>query len=345
MRSSIFSFEHFRRYAALPRAERRWHAAVAAVLAAVVLLAPRLPALVYGASGCPNGTLGSAAVASLSDRTQVLFVGSSHVLFGIRPERYSVRAMNLATTWLDYTCARRVVEKHLPRVPDLKVAVIEYDELPLVADLVPGMIHAKDISALADLALCPLEMPAANPFQTLQVLYTAWASPLYNLPRLTPLGWQDRATVCSPLRHPPRGFSAGYYYTEGVTPASYDANAVYAALTKSARDAQVVDRNRRALQQTISMLRARGIKVVLLRLPHARDYVRPAIVAERWRELESSVAAQRRADAGLLVLDWGSNAEFQPRDFVDNHHLNAAGADKLAGLLDGRLRALCGAAR
>src|SRR5262245_23125950 len=96
MRSSIFSFEHVLRYAALPRAERRWHATIAAVLATVALLASQLPALVYGASGCTDGTLGSTAVASLSDRTQVLFVGSSHVLFGVRPERYSVRAMNLA---------------------------------------------------------------------------------------------------------------------------------------------------------------------------------------------------------------------------------------------------------
>jgi hypothetical protein len=344
MRSSIFSFELFRCYAALPRAERRWHAAMAAVLAAVALLAPRLPARVYGTAGCAGGTLGSAAVASLSDRTQVLFVGSSHVLFGVRPERYSVRAMNLAATWLDYACARRVIEKHLPRVPNLKVAVIEYDELPLVADLVPAMIGSKDISPLAELALTPLQMPVRSPLERLQVLYTAWAFPLNSLPRLTPLGWENRAQACTPLHHPPRGFSAGYYYTEGVTPASFDANAVYRALSKAASDGRVVDRNLHELQQTIAMLRARGICVVLLRLPHARDYVRPAIVAERWQKLQSSIAAQRRADAGILVLDWGDNAAFQPRDFVDNHHLNAAGADKLARLLDGRLRALCGAA-
>lgn len=340
MRSSIFSFEHFRRYAALPRAERRWHAAVAGVLAVVALLAPQLPKAVYG-SGCPNGTIGGAAVASLSDRTEVLFVGSSHVLFGIRPERYSVRAMNLAATWLDYTSARSVLEKNLPRVPHLKVAVLEYDELPLVADLVPGMINAKDVAPLADLALTPLEMPAANPFQTLEVLFTAWASPLNNLPRLTPLGWANRGDTCTPLRHPPRGFSAGYYYTEGVTPATYDPRPVYRALVSSASHARVVERNIDALQQTISMLRARGLCVVLLRLPHARDYVRPPLVAERWQELQRRVGGRN----DVVVLDWGSMAGFQAPDFVDNHHLNAAGADKLASLLDARLRALCGAAR
>ncbi|HEV8435615.1 MAG TPA: hypothetical protein VGR95_19555, partial [Thermoanaerobaculia bacterium] len=66
-------------------------------------------------SGCKGATLGSAAVASLSDRTEVLFLGSSHFLFGIRPQQYSVPSTNLAATWLDYSCIRRVVEKNLSR--------------------------------------------------------------------------------------------------------------------------------------------------------------------------------------------------------------------------------------
>ena len=338
MRSSIFSFEHFRRYAALPRAERRWHAAIAAVLAVVALLASQLPRLVYGASGCPDGTLGSTAVASLSDRTQVLFVGSSHVLFGVRPERYSVRTMNLASAWLDYTCARRVLEKHLSRVPHLKTAVIEYDELPLVSDLVPAMVGTNDLRPLTELSLDALDIPADDVVVKLRVLYTAFAFPITGLPRVTPLGWENRAEVCTPLHHPPRGFSAGYYFTDGVTPTSYDPKIVYQALTSAAQNARVVERNIGALQQTISMLRARGVCVVLLRLPHDRDWVRPPAVAARWRELQHSVGARN----DVLVLDWGESSAFQPRDFCDNHHLNAAGADKLAGLLDVRLRRLCG---
>src|SRR5207253_1264304 len=108
-------------------------------------------------------------------------------------------------------------------------------------DLVPAMIASKDLRPLTELALTPFDMPAANPLQTLQALYTAWAFPLTGLPRLTPLGWENRGQACTPLHHPPRGFSAGYYYTEGITPPSYDAKVVYAALSKAARDARVVD--------------------------------------------------------------------------------------------------------
>src|ERR1043165_3246438 len=100
------------------------------------MICSQIPARVYGPSGCEGGTLGSTAVASLADRTNVIFVGSSHVMFGVRPSRYSVPVTNLASTWLDYACARRIVEKHLPRVPNLKGAGIAYDEPPLIAHLV-----------------------------------------------------------------------------------------------------------------------------------------------------------------------------------------------------------------
>lgn len=343
MSSSIFSSEHLRAYAALPRAERRWHAAIAAVLAVTATICSQIPALVYGASGCQNGTLGSTAVASLSDRTKVLFVGSSHVLFGVRPQRYSVPTMNLAATWLDYSCARRVVEKLLPRVPNLNVAVIEYDELPLIADLVPAMVNAKDLRPLRELSLNPFEFPADDLVLHLRVLYTAFTSPMHSLPRLTPLAWEDRAQACTPLNHPARGFSPGYFFTDDVTPPSYDPKVVFDALAIAARHDGIVTRNLNALHDTIALLRRRGVSVVLLRLPHDRGYAqgRPPIVQARWQQLQRGVAAESRADAGVVVLDWGEHPAFQPHDFRDNNHLNAFGADKLAGLLDARLRGLC----
>ena len=347
MRSSIFSFEHFRRYAALPRAERRWHAAIAAVLALLALLGPGVPSLLFGRAGCPDGTVGSAAVASLSDRTEVLFVGSSHVLFGIRPQRYSVSAMSLASTWMDYACIRSVAEKHLRRVPNLKVAVIEYDELPFVSDLVPSMIATNDPRPLEELALTPLEFPADDWAERVRVLVAAWTFPLTTLPRLTPLGWTNAAEACSPLHHPPRGFAAGYYYTDGVTPPSYDPRVVFTALNSAAQNEKVVERNLRALEKTIAIFRRRGVTVVLLRLPHDRDYApqRPALVAARWQQLQNRVRALSRHDPRIVVRDWGERPEFEPGHFCDNNHLNVFGADKLARLLDPELRRLCGEVR
>jgi len=342
MSSSIFSSETVRRYGALPRKERFWHAAIAGAAAIAVLVCREIPPRLYGTSGCRGGSIGSTAVASLSDRTELLFGGSSHVLFGVRPQRFTVPAMNLAGTWLDYTCIRAVIAKHLHRVPNLKVAVIEYDELPYVSDLVPAMLATRDVRPLQELGLSPAEFPTAGAAQTVEVFATYFMFPFTGLPRVTPRAWVDRDKTCSPLYHPPRGFAPGYYYTDGVTPKNFDAGAVFGALARASRKANVVRRNEAALTETIALLRSRGTAVVLLRLPHARGYVpqRPPIVSARFGELQRIALAASRADAGIAVWDFAEHPAFAPADFCDNNHLNAAGADKLAKLLDAPLRAL-----
>lgn len=343
MRSSIFNFDSVRRYEALPRAERRWHTQIAVVVASVVILCSQVPRALYGPSGCEGPTIGRAAVASLSARTEVLFVGSSHFLFGIRPRQYSMPSMSLAATWLDYSCARRVVEKNLARVPNLKVAVLEYDELPLVSDLVPAMLSVDDLRPLTELSLTPFDIPVSDPAEKLRTLWTAFLFPVTGLPRVTPLAWSERANGCNQLYQPKRGFEPGYYFTDAVTPPNFNARIVFDALTRAARKDNVVQRNLRDLQWTISDLRQRGVRVVLLRLPHDRSYAprRPEIVTARWRELQEWA----RAEPSLVIFDWGSRSEFQPADFCDMHHLNVSGANKLAHLLDAQLRALCGSRR
>ena len=74
---------------------------------------------------------------------------------------------------VDIDGIQRVIAKNLARVPNLKVAVIEYDELPLVADLVPAMLATKDFRPLTQLSLTPLEFPTAGLGQKLETLWTA----------------------------------------------------------------------------------------------------------------------------------------------------------------------------
>jgi len=250
---------------------------------------------------------------------------------------------NLAATWLDYSCIRRVAEKNLTRVPNLKVAVIEYDELPLISDLVSAMLATKDFRPLSELSLTPLEFPTASMWQKLDTMWTAFVYPVTSLPRVTPLAWVKRDDACSPLYQPRRGFAPGYFFTDDVTPPTFNARIVFNALSHASAKDDVVQRNLRNLEQTISELRRRGVTVVLLRLPHARAYElgRPAIVTARWRQLQEWT----RADPSLIVLDWGARPEFHAGDFCDMHHLNVFGANKLAHLLDAQLRALCGSRR
>jgi hypothetical protein len=205
------------------------------------------------------------------------------------------------------------------------------------------MLATKDLRPLRELSLSAFEIPTDGWWQRVQAIWTELMSPVRSLPRVTPLGWVERAQACSPLYHPPVGFAPGYYYTDGVTPPNFAARVVFDALNTAAQNDQVVRRNLQDLQQMTTELRRRGVTVVLLRLPHEPTYSTglPAAATARWHQLK----AWARTRQDVVVLDWGKRADFRPGDFVDIHHLNVFGADKLASLLDAQLRPLCETAR
>lgn len=340
MRSSILSFEHFQHYATLPRSEKLWHGWAAILLVLVAVLGLKVPELVYGKYGYKQETRSTAAVAALSPETQVLFIGSSHVQWGIRPERYSLNVMNLAGPVQNYACAERLVEKHIGRVPNLKVAVIELDEVPLIANTLAAL--DKDFRPLLELGLSPYDLPTHNVLTKLKAaLY-----PILTLPRVTPIELISNRTVKHPAL-PTQYFAAGYVYTEAVMAPDYNPKPRLLGYTWAAQDRHMVQQNLQALQRMIDLLRSRGITVVLLRLPHHALYRRnrPAVLRAQVDLIKRSVNRRYSADRQLLIWDLGDAHGFEIHDFFDAEHLNVSGANKLALILDSKLRALCALSR
>ncbi|MDQ3813518.1 MAG: hypothetical protein M3347_06155 [Armatimonadota bacterium] len=342
MSSSIFNFDHFQGYARLPRTEKRWHLALACSFLLVALLCRSIPERVYGKYGCKQETISTAAIAALSERTEVLFIGTSHILFAIRPERYSMNVMNLGSPGLSYAGAERLLAKHLERVPNLKVAVIEFDETPLIANTIPSF-WLKDPRLFLELGLSPTELPPDNALEKLQAVSNSVLYPIFTLPRMTPQGWKSKPI--NMFQRPPKGFAPGYLYVDVVM--SQEQNPLvleaFRKMEHRAKDQHVVESNLQALQRTIDMLRGRGVTVVLMHLPHHRSYwnERPAILAARWNQLETCIRTRYGKAPGVLIWDWSQAPAFETHDFCDNHHLNVVGANRLARLLDGKLRWLC----
>ncbi len=76
----------------------------------------------------------AAAREALSDKTQVIFIGSSHIAGGIRPDLFSVESMYIAGAGFNYFILGKILRKHLDSMPNLKLAVIELDPVPLMID-------------------------------------------------------------------------------------------------------------------------------------------------------------------------------------------------------------------
>ena len=65
---------------------------------------------------------------------QIIFIGSSHIAGGIRPDLFSVESMYIAGAGFNYFILEKILRKHLDSMPNLKLAVIELDPVPLMLD-------------------------------------------------------------------------------------------------------------------------------------------------------------------------------------------------------------------
>ena len=132
MRSSIFSSENLRAYLRQAPAEKGRQVLVAALMVAVLLFGHWLADFV-GEALLPYGSVAPFVLAreALSESTEVIIVGSSHVLLGIRPELFSYEVMNITGPGWDYRTLEAAVRNNLDRMPNLRLAVIELDPLPM----------------------------------------------------------------------------------------------------------------------------------------------------------------------------------------------------------------------
>jgi len=357
MLSFIFNFDHARKYLSLPRREKQWHATVA--IACALSVAGSFSALVYIYDGRanPRRFYKSGAVEALSPRTQVLALGSSHIMMGLWPERYSVEMINLTAGALNLSCVEALLKRHISRVPNLQTAIIEVEDAPLIVDTVTS--RSGDLRDLLHLGLSPFDIPVLAPDQKHKAVFDALAYPLINLPRATPHGWAQNQMQSYAVRQRPRAeqkkAQIGLNLMESIQPfpgfiattltiqKGYDPRPLMNTInTPHPHAQQVIKLNTQALVRSVRMLRERGVRVLLLRLPKTSSYwkLRSSYLKKSYAKLDSTLLREFGRDPGVSRLDLTRSAAFSDRDFFDVNHLNIYGAIKVARHLDPHLRKL-----
>lgn len=93
---------------------------------------------------------------------------------------------------------------------------------------------------------------------------------------------------------------------------------------------QTTAQNLAALKELLQLLKNRGVRVVLLTLPHHQGYSSNA--SDRWRKTFSDLLAAARSVLGDEMVWWNldSSPEYTDADFMDGHHLNVDGAAKMS---------------
>ena len=326
MSSSTFSSEHLRRYAQLPTKEKLCHIGIAGALVMVVFIACEFITWFWGE---PLGTsFESIARRALSEKTEVVFAGSSHTRRGVWAKLFDRETMGVALKATDYRCLEAVLENNLERMPNLKCLVLESDHILLQHDAIA--VRQGDVADMLNWGV-PIDRLPMDPPGSIKDRIDRLSPFMYR--RLVPrhLGhliwtWTSRSETIGP----------SFETSEQIMSSKNDGGA--RARAHFSRPQGDVLGNQKALLNIIRTFKRRGVDVVLMRYPHHRTYFDNIP-----REIEGNYceALQLAYRQGCLTLsdywDFGTLAILLEEDFHDGDHLNTAGARKFSRFLNERV--------
>lgn len=319
--SSIFNFDRIRRVRTLSATTGAWFLFLTIAMAWGVWLAQTAIEKVLP-------TPQTSAVGALGPDVEVLVSGASRVLRGIEPSLYSNRIVNLSSGGLGYGAIEPIILRALERAPNVKLVVLEMDSFLIHND---GFATHWDTGRLYELGLHPWDFQVPWHRRILRILTQP---PIFLVSRLTPENLLKRDPRI--LLRARRGFEPFLGTRNLAEDPDYAGHGPerFIQMHKGWLPKGDSAGNIPALVRLCQTLNARGIGVLLLRLPHLEVWWKG--VHPQWaQQTQAAVqAVQAEVKNGVWFHDLAVTPEFDLWLFTDGLHYNNAGIQRLAEILN-----------
>jgi hypothetical protein len=256
-----------------------------------------------------------------ASRVEIVIVGSSHALMGVRPDLLGVEAFNLAFPSNDLRADTYLAETAAARCPELRTVLFEVSDFSFEYSLRPAPEGWRRFFLHRYFGL-PYE-EALDALDPREFSYMAMYGKVASL-----------AFVRGGFRPTDRTDPFGFQEANMVDPGQDAPSALarHDAISDPAR----IDGNVSRLVTTLRAMSAGKVRAILFTTPlhHAyRENLSPARMARM-------AAAVRRVQEETNVDYWDFSADprFGESDFADSDHLDREGANRLSGLIAERLR-------
>lgn len=251
-------------------------------------------------------------------RVEVLLLGNSHGLFGLRPDAFGTAAYNLCNVSQTFEYDEWLLQRFLPDAARLKTVVLVADNSNFFD---PPLEQTEWFRCIY------YRLYMHYPKHSLLSRYGFELASLSAAREKLMRGGDDS---CDSL-----GWNSSYV-AETRNPADLtDAAAARSVERHRCRDWQTAAANASTLQRIARLCRRHGVQLVLVQAPVARAYINKV---DR-RQLDF-VRRTCRA-TGALVVDASADARFSEADFYDADHLNTDGAAKWSRVVADAVDSLC----
>ena len=285
-----------------------------------------IPGAVYverSLSAIPNSySVKRDAMLDKAAELQVVVLGASTTLRGVRPKLFRVPAYNLADASESIYFAAQNLDRYLSGMRSLRsvIWVIDYSSFASWFSNNPEYWRQYFYERVDGFS-------PEGPLDEFDIRRWSWFflyTPLVSLDLL--LG-NDRNELVKDIG------TDGWQRTTGTSPTLTAAGGIekLAYLTKLMRD-ETIPLNIAILDRSLDLLRQREVATALVVLPVYRTYSSAINPRSRARMIEALRALATRH--GATYVDYFEDERFGIDDFKDNDHLNETGATKISRILD-----------
>lgn len=253
---------------------------------------------------------------------EVLFLGSSHIFFGIDPQLIGHTAFNAAHISQTVDIDLKVLQKFESSLSNLKCIVLPVDYFTLRARLANGNEpwRAKNYNLYYNI---PVSSNVSDYFEIL-------STPLnINLTRFMHYCGGKQQITCSPS-----GWGTTYNSAHNL---DLEKTGVFSATTHTIKDSQFVKANINCIKTIVAIARKKGAHVILLSSPAYKTYTKN-LEPIQLNEMLSAVTDICTKDSNVVYLNLLNDTSFVREDFYDSDHLNELGAKKLTLITDSILK-------
>ncbi len=259
-----------------------------------------------------------------STPVEILILGSSHSLFGIRPDKLKERAINLANVSQSLSLDEQIMRIFLRKHPELRLVVVPVSYFSLDYCLSRGTEEWRDCLYFRFLGVHErsfVEICKDARYWSLPVFYGSGRlrkilsgdAREIRMPSLDSFGW------CHPK---PEYF--------GII--SQEAARARVKGHQGLMFADLEPKNKQILVRLIDACLHQKVKVLLITLPVFETYL--AQTDPNTLKHMRSVLQQFGNLPGVKYVDYLADPRFGRSDFADNDHLNENGAAEFSSLLD-----------
>jgi len=277
---------------------------------------------------------GVLAVDTLSERTEVLLLGSSHVYTDVDPRRVGRPWVNLAGGMLSYELAESVLAAHADRLPHLRAIPLEADPVMVTVDSLATYHgdHRPFLDLKPDLSVLQVDSGTRLGLWRDRVL--GYDLPIRRVFQREKLDADRLRALLAGERHD--GVLPGFEAHEGTSSEGLRGDErirMHERASPSAAASKT--RNLAALTRMLQHAQKLGVPVILVRLPHHGSYAaaRPPAFAAAFDELLRTARAAMPSSESLVLLDFEQQPGFGDGEFYDADHLNVAGSARFSALL------------